>query len=215
ELRKTVKQPCDVLFVCSDPDDYLQTDRFAKSISDSFAASGIAFASLVVLDHRNANLASERIQQANLIILAGGHVPTQNRFFQEIRLHKLLQNYDGVLIGISVGTMNSADIVYAQPELDGEAVSEDYKRFLPGLGITRNMVLPHYQATKDAVLDGLRLFEDVTYPDSVGRRFYALVDGSYILGIDGREELRGEAYLINDGNIEIICHENETVLLPS
>ncbi|MGM9680204.1 MAG: Type 1 glutamine amidotransferase-like domain-containing protein [Eubacteriales bacterium] len=215
EVRKTVGKPCEVLFVCSNPDDYLRTDGFAKAVSDSFADSGIEFASFVVLDRRNANLSAELIQKSNLIILAGGHVPTQNRFFQEIRLRELLQNYDGVLIGISAGTMNCADTVYAQPELDGEAVSKEYKRFLPGLGLTQTMVLPHYQATKDAVLDGLRLFEDITYRDSVGRRFYALIDGSYILCKDGREELRGEAYLIADGSIEIINHENETLLLPS
>lgn len=214
EVRKTVRKPCEALFVCSNPDDYLRTDRFAQAVSDSFADSGIEFASFVVLDRRNANLSAELIQKANLIILAGGHVPTQNRFFQEIRLRELLQNYDGVLIGISAGTMNCADLVYAQPELDGEGVLNDDKRFLPGLGITKIMVLPHYQETKDAVLDELRLFEDITYPDSADRRFYALVDGSYIMCRDGREELRGESYLIADGSVDIICHENESVLLP-
>ena len=38
-------------------------------------------------------------------------------------------------------------------------------------------------------------------PDSMGRSIYALVDGSFLLGKDGGEELRGEAYLIeNDGD---------------
>ena len=34
-----------------------------------------------------------------------------------------------------------------------------------------------------------------------------------LLGQDSREELRGEAYLIEDGSIRQICREGETVLL--
>ena len=63
------------------------------------------------------------------------------------------------------------------------------------------MLLPHYQEVKDSVLDGLRLFEDITFADSMGKTFYAIPDGSYLLIRDGREELRGEAYRIRDGVI--------------
>ena len=116
-------------------------------------------------------------------------------------LRSLLRDRPGVLMGISAGTMNSADTIYAQPERPGEAVSPEYRRFLPGLGLTETMVLPHYQMVKDDVLDGLRLFADITLPDSLGRTFYAIPDGSYLLIEDGRETLRGEAYEIRDGRM--------------
>ena len=109
--------------------------------------------------------------------------------------------------------MNSANVVYAQPEEPGEAVDPDYQKFLPGLGLTKHMTIPHYNQDKDSTLDGLRLYEDITCPDSMGRQFYVLVDGSYLLGRDGREELRGEAYLIEDGSIRQICREGDAVLL--
>ena len=48
-------------------------------------------------------------------------------------------------------------------------------------------------------LDGLRVFEDIAFPDSLGKTFYAIPDGSFLLIRDGREELRGEAYRIRDG----------------
>lgn len=152
------------------------------------------------------------VSEANFIILAGGHVPTQNRFFAELGLRALLQNWDGVLMGISAGTMNSAEVVYAHPELEGET-APDYRKFLPGLGLTKTMVLPHYQMIKDDVLDGLRVFEDIAYPDSMGRRFYALVDGSYIFGNGTAEELRGEAYLIEDGVLTQISKAGDTIVL--
>ena len=41
--------------------------------------------------------------------------------------------------------MNSADIVYSQPEEEGEAVDPAYQRFLTGLNLTKTNLLPHYQ----------------------------------------------------------------------
>ena len=118
-----------------------------------------------------------------------------------------MKDYDGIVVGISAGSMNSADVVYSQPEKEGEAVDPSYQRFFPGLGLTRTNLLPHYQAVKDDVLDGLRVFEDIACPDSMGRTFYAIPDGSYLFIDSGREELRGEAYMIRDGVMSRIAPE--------
>lgn len=213
ELKKDFCRPMAGLFVCSDPEDHPGTDGFAGAVRESFMAAGFGFTSYTVLDGRNSASAAQLTASAQVVILAGGHVPTQNRFFAETGLRELLRGFSGVLIGISAGTMNSADTVYAQPELPGEAASKDYRRFLTGLGITRAMVLPHYQAVKDSLVDGLRAFEDVAYPDSRGRCFYALPDGSYILGRNGAEELRGLAWSIRDGIKEQVCPEGGAALL--
>lgn len=37
-------------------------------------------------------------------------------FFKEIRLREKIKDFDGIIIAISAGSMNSADIVYCQPE---------------------------------------------------------------------------------------------------
>lgn len=86
--------------------------------------------------------------------------------------------------------------------LEGESIDKEYERFLSGLGITKLIILPHYQEIKDDILDGQRLFEDITYPDSYGREFYALEDGSYFMVEDRATTLFGEAYLIKDGDIK-------------
>ena len=36
-----------------------------------------------------------------------------------------MEDFDGVIFGISAGSMNSAEEVYAQPELDGERLFKD------------------------------------------------------------------------------------------
>ncbi|MCR5122153.1 MAG: Type 1 glutamine amidotransferase-like domain-containing protein [Ruminococcus sp.] len=198
-IKAALKDRERLLFICSDPHTYEYTELSAHKITATFADSGVSFSRMDVIDGRNADKAAELVSAADMIVLEGGHVPTQNRFFAEIRLKELLNGFDGVIMGISAGSMNSASTVYAQPEREGEAIDPNYERFLTGLGLTDIMMIPHYQEIKNDVLDGLRVFEDIAYPDSIGRRFYALVDGSYLLIKDGTQAIRGEAYLIEDG----------------
>ena len=130
------------LYICSDPDGWEKMDFYAGLTRAYFENSGFPFDRFLTLDSRNESLAEELIRESNVLILSGGHVPTQNRFFRKIDLRELLRSYSGLLFGISAGSMNSADIVYAQPELEGEATDPAYERFLPGLGLTKTMLLP-------------------------------------------------------------------------
>ena len=213
ELRRVFPDPCRALVVCSDPDGWDRTDYYASLIRRSFEDAGFRFARYRTLDGRNEASAAELVRGSDLLVLMGGHVPTQNRFFEKIGLRGLLKDYDGLVVGISAGSMNSADVVYAQPEEEGEATDPAYRRFLKGLGLTKTMLLPHYQEVKDDVLDGLRLYEEITYPDSVGRTFYAIPDGTYLFAENGREELRGEAYMVRDGSLSQISGRDGVVPL--
>lgn len=211
EFLRVVPQPCRCTYVCSDPDDYEAADKYGGLMKQILVGTGVELASYDLLDGRNIGQAENLVKNSDVLVLTGGHVPTQNRFFQQIGLKKLLQGFDGIIIGISAGTMNCAEVVYAQPEEPGEATDPDYQRFLPGLGLTRVMMVPHYQMTKDYMLDGMRLYEDITFTDSYGRRIYVLVDGSYLYIRDGVEELRGEAYLIQDGRMRQIAAVGDVV----
>lgn len=213
KLRQDIKPGSRGLFIASSPSDYGQTEFYALETRKSFAEAGIVFSDYSVLDERNAASAPKLVASADVIILAGGHVPTQNAFFQRISLRDCLASFRGTLIGISAGTMNSADVVYTHAELPGEATDPNYKKFLPGLGLTKTQVIPHYQFIKDQTLDGLRLFEDVAYPDSLGRSFVAMPDGSYIYIADGRETLFGEAWLISSGSLSKLSNPGDITKL--
>ena len=104
--------------------------------------------------------------------------------------------------------MNCAEVVYAGPELPGEAIDPAYQRWISGLGITGINIFPHFEELKDEMLDGMRLIEDITYLDSMGHEIIALNNGSYIVGDNDVETLYGEAYSIKDGVQKQIC-ENE------
>ena len=196
------------LFIAAAPDDPAFTDRVAEEMSACFYEAGLGFSELYKLDRRNQNEAQMLIWKSDFIILSGGHVPTQNDFFREIGLRELLGNYQGVILGISAGTMNAADRVYIQPEEPGESVPE-FRRFSEGLGITKLNVLPHYQTAKDKYLDGRRLFEDITFADSWGECFYVFPDGTYLLIEGDKTTLYGEAYRLADGRMEQISQTGD------
>lgn len=200
-----------VLIIAADPRDTEKSESYRSCFLYAFPFHGMDIETCDVWDCRAQSTPNPA--DYNVVILSGGHVPTQNAFFREIGLKEKLKGFQGILIGISAGTMNCAKTVYAHPELEGEAADPDYQRFLPGLGLTKRMVLPHYQAIKDDVLDGLRVFEDIACPDSRGREFCALPDGSYILSENGTETLYGEAYRIKDGEITLICNNTESLVL--
>ena len=160
-------------------------------------------------DSRNGVEKAAELHCYDFVILGGGHVPTQNRFFEDISLREKIKGFNGIVIGISAGTMNAADAVYAQPEHEGEAVDPDFRRFIRGLNLTKTQILPHYQMVKDWYLDGMRLYEEITYGDSYGHKFLVLEDGSYLMSLNGTESIWGNAYEIANGQIHKISEEIE------
>lgn len=212
-LRACWKPDSRLVVVCSDPFNFPLNDEMCDTFTRCFNYHGLTVSSSVLLDSRNARDAGRIIALSDVVLLGGGHVPTQNAFFAEIGLRSLLRGYTGVIVGVSAGSMNCRDIVYAQPELPGESTDPDYQRFIPGLGLSRIQILPHYQMLKDNLLDGKRLFEDITFGDSYGRDFYVLVDGSYVMRRDDTYTLWGEGYLIRDGQMHHICHEGEHITI--
>ena len=211
-LRCSLPDPVRILFVETAPDDFERNDSYMEYMREAFSLSGFQVAAIDVCDHRKTD---HDPGDYDLVILGGGHVPTQNAFFREIALKERLKGYRGVVMGISAGTMNCAETVYAQPELAGEAVDPAYRKFLTGLGLTDINICPHYQMLKDSILDGMRLFDDITYADSRGRRFLALPDGSYVLIRDGKAEVWGEAWQIADGKLTAFCGRDESRSVPS
>ncbi len=201
------------LMIAAAPDAFAQNDEMKDFFENAFRNSGVPVTGFDLWDYRSPDILSDELNQYDVIMLSGGHVPTENAFFQLIHLREKLETYNGIIIGVSAGTMNSADVVYAQPEEAGESVDPEFQRYLSGLGLTDLMILPHYQMVKNYMLDGKRLFEDITYGDSYGKEFLALEDGSYVRIMNGESILYGRAHRISDGALTTICEENESLVL--
>ncbi len=201
-----------VLIICANPDNHEKNDGVYACLKEALPMSGLSISSIDQCDDRNPN-SIDNLENIDALILAGGHVPTQNRFMKQLRLKERLLNYNGIVVAWSAGSMNCADVVYAGPELEGEAVDPLYERWITGLGITNINIFPHFQSLRDDYLDGLRLIEDITFDDSVGHEIIALNDGSYIMIDDGKITLYGEAYRIKDRQLTQICKDGEYINL--
>ncbi len=199
-----------VLLISAAPDDKGFTESVRKGMSACIHRSGIRTSKVIMLDRHNALDAARLVADADWVILCGGHTPTQNRFIGEIGLKGILEGYDGLVMGCSAGSMNCADLVYAHPELSGEAIDSKYKKWLRGLGLTSINIVPHYGQVRGMEIDGKRLFEDIVIPDSIGHKFYTFPDGGYILCKDGRSTLYGTAWEIIGGAMRQVSHENKS-----
>ncbi len=204
ELKKYWREDSECLLISAFPEEYSLNAGMRRDFERILRETGLSVRCMDLCDRRNGREITAKLSEYDMVFLGGGHVPTENAFFREIGLKEAFAGWDGIVMGISAGSMNCAETVYAQPEMPGEASDPSYQRFIGGLGLTDVNILPHYQAVKDDWLDGRRLMEDITYPDSIGRRFYAIPDGSYFLQTEDRKELRGEAYLIAEGRIRKI-----------
>ena len=212
-LRSIWTPNANVLIICADPSDHEKNDSVCSCLKVSLPMSGLSISRIVKCDDRDLD-AVDDLDHVDVLILAGGHVPTQNRFMKQLGLRERLKDYGGIVVAWSAGSMNCADTVYAGPELEGEAIDPLYERWITGLGLTDINIFPHYQSLKDDLLDGLRLIEDITFADSVGHEIIALNDGSYIMIDDEKTTLFGEAYMIRDGELRQICRDGESIALP-
>ncbi len=201
------------LLISAFHDEYELNDRMRRDYEGIVKDTGLSLSCMDICDSRNGREKADALHGYDFIILGGGHVPTENAFFSSIGLAESFTGYQGIVMGISAGTMNCARIVYAQPEMPGEAADPSFDRFITGLGLTEYNILPHYNAVRNDVIDGMRLIEDIAFADSMGHTFYALTDGSYLLQTEDGAEIRGEAYMIRDGSIVQICADGEIFTL--
>lgn len=208
-IKNSVKKCDNFVFVVSNETDYETSDYYAKTTFESYSLT-LPFKNYVVLDGRNINDAENLIKNADLIHICGGHVPTQNKFLQKINLKKLIEtNTDAVIVGISAGSMNSANTVYCPPELDGEAIDPNFDRYYQGLDLTKINLLPHFQDYGNIILDNLRYIEDIILPDSFNIKTLAINDGSYITIKDGITTLYGIGFIVQNGKIIKINDDNQ------
>ncbi len=207
QLKKYWKKESRCCIITASPEAFSQNDEMCDYFRNAFCKEHFSMQCFDLIDRRYP-LTKEKLHSYDVVILGGGHVPTQNKYFQDIQLKEKIQGFQGIVIGISAGSMNCAQLVYCQPEEDGESIDPCFQRWIDGLNLTTINVIPHYQMVKDRYLDGMRLYEDITYKDSINHSFIVLVDGSYIL-IDSKATVYGESYIICDGHINLLCYENE------
>lgn len=178
-IKKYLPHKNTIVFIANNPDTYDQNDASGKIRFQSFATSGFKFKKEIVLDNRNAKDAKSIIENASLIILMGGKIVRQMKFFKQIKLKKLLKNYKGLLIGLSAGTMNQCKNVLNFPE---EKSDLGQPLVTKGLGLFDEYIIPHCDGkTYLYEYDEIKVLKDYALPFSFKHDVLAVPDGSYIL----------------------------------
>ena len=201
DLKKEWPESANILYIPCDPTNKEDNAEQKKRMMDSLELSGISLNEVRILEEKDRKYVADSIAWSNVIYLAGGHAPTQLAFMKRIGLKEALLGYEGIVIGLSSGSVNSAFYVYLMPELDGEAKDPNFVRFSDGLDLTNIQMIPHRDAMRKKSIDGMNFIEDIVIPDSIGSRFYLISDGSYFKVKNGKTIFKGEGEIIEDGVI--------------
>ena len=201
DLKSEWPDAAKILYVPCDPKNKKENEHQLRLLLDAFEFTSLPVNETRILSEEDKDILPELISWANVIYLSGGHAPTQLAFMKRIRFKEALENYDDLVIGLSAGSVNAAYNAYLIPELDGEAKDPNYVKFSEGLDLTNIQMIPHGEAIRQAKIDGLDYINDVFLPDSYGRRFYLVNDGSYFKVKNGKTMFNGVGEIIEDGEI--------------
>lgn len=201
-IKKYLSGTNRVVYVANDPNNILENEERIKNMMDSFSLSNLNFNEKILLDARNKKDAKNIILGADIVILSGGKILCQNKFFRSIRLKKILKHFNGIVIGMSAGTMNLCKTIYNFPE---ENVDIKERRWVKGLGLYDKIIIPHFDGETNAYqieCEEVDVVNDYIFPASHKKEFLGIPNGSYIL-IDGNKNVSffGEMYTIKDGKV--------------
>lgn len=211
-LRKEVGDIKKLTIIASDPDNYYRLDSQANCVIRGLQLDGFSVEEVNIIDHRFNGDMTNAILSSDVVFLCGGHVPTQNKYFKEIKLQDILEEYNGVVVGMSAGSMNCSKLVYAQPESEEEYLDKNYQKYIEGLGLTNLVIMPHMNRAKTDELCG-----DTTYNmclrDSYDCPHYGIEDGGYILIKDGIATSYGKTVWFIRGKEYVLCEDKQKIEL--
>ena len=211
DLREEWPQAANILYIPCDPEAVSENEHQKRRLLDAFEYTNLPVGEVRIMDEKPDSSLKDLIAWSNVIYLAGGHAPTQLAFMKRIGLKDALLGYEGIVIGLSSGSMNAAYNVYLLPELKGEAADPNFVRFSDGLDLTNIEIIPHAETIKEMTIDGKNVLEDIVLPDSFGSRFYMITDGSFFKVKSGRTSFKGVGEIIEDG---IITPLKEGAVIP-
>ena len=81
-LKSIWKSNARVLIICANPDNHEKNDGVYACLKEAFPMSGLSISYIEQCDDRNPNVI-DNLPNIDVLILAGGHVPTQNKFMKQ------------------------------------------------------------------------------------------------------------------------------------
>lgn len=204
-IKKHLKGTKRLVYVANNPDNIEENDFRILTYFESFNLTwrGGEFEEKILLDSRNISKSKEILENADLIILSGGKCLCQKKFFENIGLKDILTKFQGVVIGISAGTMNLCKTVANFPE---ELSDLDEPRWFEGLGFCDDIIIPHFDGENKIYqieCEEVDVIGDYVLPASYEKALTGIPNGSYILlDENDKKEYFGTVYKISKGKVK-------------
>lgn len=170
------------LFIASDFSGHSKTDKYTNEFLNMFKNNGIVFDKVHVIDDRiTKEKAAKYIKEADIIWLAGGDTLKQIVNLKEYNLIPVLQNKEGLIIGMSAGSINMAKkVVLAKDINDNNPKLAIYD----GIGLVNINIEPHLDSASEEHMKDI-------YEASQFTTIYGLYDNSFIKIVDGKMDIYG------------------------
>jgi dipeptidase E len=184
-LNEIIVNRKNFVFIASEFNDFKENnDRYFKLFLSKFHNAGIKFSNCCIVDDRMTKEESQQaVKNADVIWISGGDTPTQFKYLKECGLDKVLNNHNGVIIGMSAGAINMAKIAICTFTCE-----QHQQKIYRALGLVDISVEPHFDCN-NVTDELLELSNDYC--------IYGLCDDAAIICKDGNVELLGDIFILD------------------
>ncbi|MCH5323876.1 MAG: Type 1 glutamine amidotransferase-like domain-containing protein [Eubacterium sp.] len=185
QVKKFTDNPQRFVFIASEFNEgYDKTDKYCSEFLEQFSEMGISFTDKYIVDGRvSKEEAREKIAQADVIWITGGHPINQMKYINSYGLPAALQSSKALIIGVSAGAINMAKRVVLPRRNFIPELSVYY-----GIGLVDINIDPHFDMSDEKHIEEIK-------EAALLSRIYGLYDDSFITVKDGVAEFYGD-YII-------------------
>lgn len=188
-LKKDIANNYVITFITSSFDEYDKNDFYYNNMIKFFNDIDIYFKDAYLIDSRKTKEeVVDYINKSNVVYIMGGNPEEEMKSIKQYNLIEPLKNFKGIIIGVSAGSINMNENVCYVDEND-EILQYS------GIGLTNYNIAPHLNFNNKAYLEEIFRVSKI-------KRTIALPNESFIRIEDGKEEIVGEHYYFDNGNIE-------------
>lgn len=188
-LKKDIKNNMNIVFIASSFDNYERNDIKHKELVKLFNDINIKFNNIYLIDNRiDSNKSKELIRNSDIIFLMGGDPKKEMDSIIEYDLVSDIKTKEGIIIGVSAGSMNQITNVIYKDEIDNNILIK-YK----GLGFFNTNIYPHVDINNKEYLQ--EIFEVSKYG-----KILCLPNSSFIRIENNKVDIIGEYYYIEYSN---------------
>lgn len=188
-FKKDIKNNMNIVFIASSFDNYERNDIKHKELVKLFNDINIKFNSIYLIDNRiDSNKSKELIKKSDIIFLMGGDPKKEMDSIIEYDLVSDIKTKEGIIIGVSAGSMNQITNVIYKDEIDNNILIK-YK----GLGFFNTNIYPHVDINNKEYLQ--EIFEVSKYG-----KILCLPNSSFIRIENNKVDIIGEYYYIEYSN---------------